>query len=104
MLRVLAELEKGRRNRLVPITPGFAELLIQVPQEERTGPVFFPISAGPRFLADWYSRIACRIGKKAEVIVDTDPKSGKVNYAGLHDLRRAFAQRWAQVFNTLCNL
>lgn len=96
MLRVLAELEKGRRNRIVPITPEFAELLNQVPLEERTGPVFFPISAGPRFLADWYSRLACRIGKKAHIVVDTEPNTGKVKYAGLHDLRRAFGQRWAQ--------
>lgn len=96
MLRVLAELEKGRRNRLVPITPDFAELLSQVPQEGRTGPLFFPIRYGDRFLPDWYSKLGCRIGRKANIVVNVDSRSGKQKFASLHDLRRSFGQRWDQ--------
>jgi len=96
MLRVLAELEKGRRDRLLPITPEFAELLEEVPESRRKGPLFFS-NGIDRYKPDWYSRVACRIGRKAKIIVDIDPASGKKKYAGLHDLRRSFGQRWAQL-------
>ncbi|MBA2117073.1 tyrosine-type recombinase/integrase [Bremerella alba] len=96
MLRILAELEKGRCDRLLPITPEFAALLEQVPKANRNGPLFFHPSHGERWKADWYSRLACRIGRKAKVIVDINPISGKEKFAGLHDLRRSFGQRWAQ--------
>lgn len=39
-LRIYAEAEKGHRNRLLPITPDFAELLLAVPEAEREGKVF----------------------------------------------------------------
>lgn len=96
MLRILAELEKGRRDRLLPITPDFAALLEQVPKSDRVGPLFFTPKQGERWKADWYSRLGCRIGRKAQIVVNEDPISRKKKYAGLHDLRRSFGQRWAQ--------
>jgi len=36
------------------------------------------------------------IGELARVVVNTDPKSGKVKFASAHDLRRSFGNRWAK--------
>ena len=36
-----------------------------------------------------------RIGKAAGVKVAIDPKTGKVEYASAHDLRRSFGERWS---------
>lgn len=96
MLRILAEYEKGRKNRLLPITPEFAEVLETVPVSERGGPVFFPEANGKRHQSQWYSKVAAKIGKQAEIVVSHDQATGKIKHAGLHDLRRSFAQRWAQ--------
>jgi hypothetical protein len=42
MLRVLAELEKGGRDRLLPMAPEFADFLEAIPGDERHGRVFKP--------------------------------------------------------------
>lgn len=106
MLRIPAELEKGNKDRLLPITPEFAEFLLATPEEGRHGRVFrLPGSKGtgtaPR--PRWVSLIVSRIGKAANVKVDeksrTDRKTGEtiaeVKYASAHDLRRSFGERWA---------
>lgn len=106
MLRIPAELEKGNKDRLLPITPEFAEFLSATPAEQRRGRVFkLPGSRGrgtaPR--PRWVSKIVSRIGQAANAKVDeklvTDPKTGetkaKVKYASAHDLRRSFGERWA---------
>ena len=38
--RIYAEAEKGRRDRLLPMTPDFAEYLLKTPETNRTGRVF----------------------------------------------------------------
>lgn len=38
-LRIYAEAEKGHQDRLLPITPDFAEFLLQTPKQERHGSV-----------------------------------------------------------------
>ena len=43
MLRIVAELEKGGRDRLLPIAPEFADFLLQTPEAERHGRVFKPL-------------------------------------------------------------
>ena len=91
--RIYAEAEKGNRDRLLPLTPDFADLLLSTPEEERTGAVFpllghwtgKPIS--PRRIG----RVVSAIGKLAKVVVNK--ADGK--YASAHDLRRAFGTRWA---------
>lgn len=96
MLRIVAELEKGGRDRLLPIAPEFADFLLQTPEAERHGRVFKPLGTEGRVLE--FGRV-CRaiglIGKAAGVKVATDPRTGKVKYASAHDLRRSFGERWS---------
>jgi integrase len=99
VLRVLAELEKGHADRLLPIAPEFAMLLVETPEADRAGPVFPLPKRKFRTVdarADWVGRIVSKIGRKAGVIVRTDPADPKrKKYASAHDLRRSFGDRWA---------
>lgn len=97
MLRIPAELEKGHRDRLLPITPDFAEFLLATPEDRRRGPVFRPqMPSGNRANAHDAGRMIAMIGELARVVVHTNPKTGKVKYATAHDLRRSFGNRWAK--------
>lgn len=92
MLRIPAELEKGHKDRLLPMAPEFATLLESVPQAERTGPVFKlprPDGKDGTLRPDRVSKIVSAIGRRANVLVG----AGKT--ASAHDLRRAFGERWA---------
>ena len=40
-------------------------------------------------------RCHSKIGETAGAKVNTDPRAGKVKFAGSHDLRRSFGERWA---------
>ena len=86
MLRIVAELEKGNRDRLLPITPDFADFLLAMPQAERKGRVFKPMAAEGIASYDVAGRILSLIGEFAAVKVHTHPKTGKVKYASAHDL------------------
>jgi len=88
LLRVPEPAEKGNEDRLLPMAPEFAELLDEVPADNRHGTVF-----GIEFATDWASRIVCRIGSDAGVVVSR--KNGRTKYASAHDLRRSFGERWA---------
>ena len=107
MLRIHAAKEKGGRDRLLPITPDFAHLLRNVPDYNRVGWVFQPLGKRGQpltVLAD-VSKIIIQIGEAAAVKVATRVKRRTVDgettledvpkYAGAHDLRRAFGERWA---------
>lgn len=106
MMRIPAALEKGNRDRLLPITPDFAEFLLQTPEEARTGFVFNPAPRrGERTkrLGDLaVGRIVGAIGAAAGVKVHTHPtrkdENGRplVKFASAHDLRRSFGDRWAR--------
>jgi integrase len=92
MLRIPADLEKGNKERLLPMAPEFAQLLDKVPEPERTGPVFKLERADGkpgRPAVDRVSKIVSSIGEKAKVRVDVKKT------ASAHDLRRAFGERWA---------
>ncbi|HXT57868.1 MAG TPA: site-specific integrase, partial [Pirellulales bacterium] len=94
-----AELEKGNEDRLLPISPEFAEFLLAVPAERRRGRVFRLSSLrihDARPSVEWVSRIISRIGKAAKVKVNTNATSGKVKFASAHDLRRSFGERWSR--------
>jgi integrase len=69
MFRVRAELEKGNQDRLLPMTPDFAEFLETTPEDARTGPVFRLLGMRGKESRDfdWASRIICRTGKAAGV-------------------------------------
>ena len=104
MLKILEHLEKGRRDRRLPMAPEFAEFLSRTPPADRHGPVFVlrgitdRLGRPPRKAQtrdpDWVGRIASRIGKAANVVVDV-AAGGRVKYASAHDLRRSFGTRWA---------
>ena len=85
MLRIPAESEKGRRNRLCPVAPEFAEALDERPS--RTGRVFEIYEP-----LEQVSRNISAVGKLANVVVRIDRKT---KYASAHDLRRSFGERWA---------
>jgi integrase len=98
MLRISAESEKGNTDRLLPIVPEFAELLDTVPDDERTGRIFTGLARrihSDRLLMVSASAIISDIGKRANVKVHTNAKTGKVKFASAHDLRRSFGERWA---------
>ncbi|HUG70521.1 MAG TPA: site-specific integrase [Pirellulaceae bacterium] len=98
MFRINAAWEKGKRDRLLPLAPEFAELLQEVPEAERKDAVFVLRGVNGQDMqrrADWVGKICSRIGKAAGVVVNTDATSGEVKHASLHDFRRAFGRRWA---------
>jgi integrase len=92
-LRIYAEAEKAHQDRLLPITPDFAEFLQQTPADERRGPVFMlvDLQTGKPLAPERVSRIVSAIGKKARVVVN----KAEQKHASAHDLRRAFGTRWA---------
>jgi integrase len=93
-LRIYAEAEKGHRNRLLPITPDFAEYLLATPEDQREGRVFKVdgLFTGRPMTLKRVGRVISAIGKKAKVVVD----KGTKKYASAHDFRRAFGTRWAK--------
>ncbi|MCO6454083.1 MAG: site-specific integrase [Pirellulaceae bacterium] len=99
LLRIPAELEKGHKDRLLPIAPEFARLLLDVPEHRRIGYVFNPRpldreNGSARLSEQTVSRTITYIGKAAGVVVARS-KTGRPKYASAHDLRRAFGTRWA---------
>jgi integrase len=94
VLRIPGGLEKGNEDRIYPVAPEFAEMLLAVPVEERAGRVFSVKSRnGGEMTNNSISILVCRIGKKSGVAVS---KTGKVKWASAHDLRRSFGTRWAR--------
>lgn len=102
MLRIPASMEKGHRDRMLPITPDFAEFLLATPEGDRRGRVFRIASrVKGRFLElHRVSVVLSRIGAAAGVKVATKQPAKKgdapqVKFASAHDLRRSFGERWA---------
>lgn len=100
MLIIPAELEKGHKDRRLPITPDFYELLATTPEEQRLGCVFtVPTKPGPgRLNLTSVKKTISAIGKAANVKVDEKQNGDeiKVKFASAHDLRRSFGERWAK--------
>jgi integrase len=103
MLCIHVEDEKGKQDRLLPITPDFADLLRLVPAIRRTGHVFNPrLTKGRVRSTSTASRIISAIGKKTGVKVSTRRKrdeNGEIitvpKFASAQDFRRTFGSRWA---------
>jgi integrase len=100
MLQIPAALEKGNKDRLLPIAPEFARFLQATPEDQREGYVFSPAAMradkkGQRLGEQQVGRIIGVTGKLANVKVGTG-KTGKPKMASAHDLRRSFGLRWAQ--------
>ena len=108
-LRLLAEGHKAHRDQLLPITPDFAEFLLETPESQRRGLVF-GIHSGttPRPLSTQRAgRYISAIGEKAGVVTNPDSLRQRVDKATgeirsvagcatAHDLRRSFGTRWSQ--------
>jgi integrase len=91
--RIEAKAQKGKRSEKVPMTPDFAEWLLQTPEEDREGPVFpMPNLVDGRSLGVWrVGKTVSAIGEKAGVVVNKEDQK----FASAHDLRRSFGTRWA---------
>ena len=102
MFYIEPDAEKGGKARRLPLTPDFVDLLRGIPEEKRVGFVF-PIPGKKVTRLKSTRDIGRRISEAGEAagIRVNDSK-----YASAHDLRRAFAVRWApRVTQTvLCEL
>jgi len=96
MIWIPGDMEKGNRDRVLPMAPEFAEFLRQTPASKRRGCVFNPLPRRVRYndrlSAAHVGRVVCAIGEAANIKVAE--KGGKVKYASAHDLRRSFGERW----------
>ncbi len=104
MMVIRAESEKGNKDRLLPIVPEFAKFLEEVPEDERTGPVFDPLAERKhleRMLPSTVSKKIAEIGEKANIVVgdkgniDKKTRERKPRFGSAHDLRRSFGERWS---------
>jgi integrase len=86
--------QKNGQDELTPMTPDFAELILQTPENQRHGRVFRLNQDGGTIPLSTHNvgKVVDRIGRKAGVIVNA--VDGKT--ASAHDLRRSFGTRWAK--------
>jgi integrase len=99
--RIEASAQKSRKDERLPMTEDFYNLLMEVPEAERTGKVFKLSIHDDKQV----SKEVGKFGKRAGVVVATVEKRKKVGgklittsvkkFASPHDLRRAFATRWS---------
>ncbi|MDA7937680.1 tyrosine-type recombinase/integrase [Pirellulales bacterium] len=92
VMKIPGELEKGHKDRMLPLAPEFVRLLKSIPKANQTGRVFKLLRVDGKQgepTTDRVSKIITKIGSKANVIVDTNKT------ASAHDLRRSFGERWA---------
>jgi integrase len=96
--RIYAEAQKARRDELLPMTPDFAQWLLQTPEPDRHGRVFKVngLQTGKPITPKRVCRLVSKFGKAAGVVVNK--ADGK--FASAHDLRRAFGTRWARRVTT----
>ena len=104
VLEIPAAMQKNDTEESIPLLPWFENVLMQTPQEHRTGWVFNPKSLqlrlGRRIRnhrpdADWVGKVVGRIGKAAGIVVEqANERTGQpVKYASAHDLRRSCGER-----------
>ncbi|MDA0588054.1 MAG: hypothetical protein O3C17_08585, partial [Planctomycetota bacterium] len=97
MLKIPGEHEKGRRDRMYPVAPEFAEMLLSVPESRREGFVFNPEKVHEhhwgRASLETCCKFTTRLGKTAMAVVNR--KGDEVKFGSAQDCRRAFGTRWA---------
>ena len=88
--------DKSGKGKLLPITPDFAAMIDQTPQDERTGHVLqFPKLRPNRPAGDpaeYASKTITAICRNAGVLTSATPE----RHASAHDLRRSFGARWSR--------
>ena len=92
--RIKGSAQKNGQDELLPMTPDFAEFLLQTPEAERVGLVFKLNAAGMSIPLTGHSvgKLVSDIGERAGAIVNAVERKT----ASAHDLRRSFATRWAK--------
>ena len=104
VLAIPHEMQKNATEEVIPLLPWFEAVLLETPEDQRTGWVFNPASLQTRlnrrvrherFDAEWVGKVVSKIGKAAKVIVEPgdDARGRKPKYASSHDLRRSCAER-----------
>ncbi|MCH2204181.1 MAG: site-specific integrase [Fuerstiella sp.] len=98
LLRIPAAMEKGNKDRLYPVATEFAEMILAVPESERTGP-FFTVrtKTGKPYSRSRHAigKIISELGRRAGIITNVNAQ-GKELTASAHDLRRSFGERWSR--------
>ncbi len=104
VLLIPAPMQKNDTEESIPLLPTLEAVLLETPKAQRFGWIFNPLSLQTKLgrkvrhqrpSAEWVSRILCRIGAKAGVIVQAAKGEGKPKFASAHDLRRSCAERLA---------
>ena len=93
--RIFGEAQKSGRDEILPMTPDFAQWLLETtPEVERQGRVFKldGLNTAKPISFKRVGMIASEIGRRAGIVVNK--AEGK--FASCHDLRRAFGTRWAK--------
>lgn len=95
-LHIEGHVQKNGQTQKLPLATDFREWLLNIPQDDRTGPVFKLPGERLRQVArkERVGLIVSEIGKLARVVVSGGGESAK--YASAHDLRRSFGDRWAE--------
>lgn len=98
MLHIPAGSDKSRKARPLPITPDFAAMLQETPASERRGPVFrLPLKnrtdAG-KLVTAFGAKALVKVGERIKADDEGKPQT-VTRWAGCHDLRRSFGERWA---------
>ncbi len=94
LLGITIEGEKGKRDRLMPLTPDFGQWVLDLTPEHRRAGLVFPLEKKRHRSVtnmDHVSKTISEAGELSGVVVSS---SGK--FASAHDLRRTFGLRWAQ--------
>jgi integrase len=107
--RIRGESQKSGRDELTPMTPDFAQwLLNSTPAGQRRGRAFRLNQDGGTIPLDVHhvGQIVAKIGHKAGVVVGTAEKKVRRDgqlvpvvvkkFASIHDLRRTFGTRWSR--------
>lgn len=89
-LSICASHEKAFMDRVIPITPDFADFLREVPETDRHGRLFlWPLSRG---LSESVKTVGKRISETGKL---ANVATSRNKYASAHDLRRSYGTRWS---------
>lgn len=94
--RIYAEAQKARRDQLLPLTPDFAQFILETPERQRTGLVFDLRGDDRPMSVKRVSRTVTAFATRAGVVAERSAGTGQIRYVSAHDLRRSFGTRWAR--------
>jgi integrase len=104
VLEIPAPMQKNDTEEDIPLLPAFEKLLMQIPNKDRTGWVFDPLSLQlklgrkvrhQRPDAEWVGKVISRIVQRAKAeVAPANPITGvEIKFASAHDLRRSCGDR-----------